>query len=55
VEGVGHAVGHGLEEAAVADGGEFEGGDVGGGGTGVEGIGGQTRELKSEIRKEEEE
>jgi hypothetical protein len=55
VKGVGHAVGHGLEEAAVADGGEFEGGDVGGGGTGAEGIGGQTRELKSEIRKEEEE
>jgi hypothetical protein len=55
VEGVVHAIGHGLEEAAVADGGEFEGGDVGGGGTGAEGIGGQTRELKSEIRKEEEE
>jgi hypothetical protein len=54
VEGVVHAVGQGLEEAAVADGGEFERGDVGGGGAGVEGIGGQTRELKSEIRKEEE-
>ena len=54
VQGVVNTVGHGLEEAAVADGGEFEGRDVGGGGAGAEGIGGQTRELKSEIRKEEE-